>query len=156
MKHEKHPNHEQPDFNEPKRKEKKKRKKRGKGIFIFLLLLIIAALVFMFFNPFGWGGGGAFGLGSQNDSSSSSDSSAAADSSEPETDKVIIKIEDEDIYFDGELCTEAELKEKIIALGTEKSYELEHPRAIKSVYDSVKSVLAELEDSLGITVNYNE
>ena len=161
MKHEKKPNHGQPDIHEahePPRKEKKKHKKRGKWIFIFILLLILAALVLLFFNPFNWGDGGAFGLGGGQDNNSSSDNSSSVSDSNNSaaTDTVIIKIENEDIYFDGELCTESELKEKIIALGTEKKYELEHSLAIKSVYDNVKAVLAELEDALGITVNYNE
>lgn len=157
MKHEKNPKHEPPMPHEPPRKEKKKHRRRGGGILILLLLLIIAILILLFFNPFGWGNGGAFGLGGQQNSSNSSDnSSAVSDSSESVTDTVMIKIENEDIYFDGELCTESELREKVIALGTEKKYELEHSLAIKSTYDSVTALLTELEDALGITVNYNE
>lgn len=158
MKNEKQPKHENPEAHEPRRKEKKRRRKRGGVIFLIIILLIIAVLALLFFNPFGWGGGGAFGLGGQgSDSSPNSNSSVVTDSDDKNAaDTVIIKIENEDIYFDGARCTETELKEKIIALGTEKKYELEHSLAIKSVYDSVKAVLVELEDSLGITVNYNE
>lgn len=158
MKHEKQPKHEQPDAKEPPRKEKKRRRKRGGAVFLIILLLILAILVLLFFNPFGWGNGGAFGLGGQSSSDSSpNNSSAVSDNSEQSAaDTVTITIDNEDIYFDGELCDETALKEKIISLGTEKKYELEHSRAIKSAYDSVKAILAELEDALGITVNYNE
>ena len=159
MKHENNPNHERPEAHEPHRKKKEKRRRRGGAAFlIILLLIIIALLILLFFNPFGWGGGGAFGLGSGNSSGNSSgDSSVVSDSSETSvSDTVMITIDNEEILFDGEPCSETELREKIISLGTSKNYELDHSRAIKSVYDSVKAVLVELEDALTITVNYNE
>lgn len=154
-----HPNHENPEAHKPPRRKKEKRRRHGGAAFlIILLLIIIAVLLLLFFNPFGWGGGGAFGLGGGNSSGNSSgDSSVVSDSSDTSAaDTVIITIDNEDIYFDGEICNETALREKIIALGTDKNYELEHSRAIKSVYDSVKAILVDLEDALGITVNYNE
>lgn len=142
-------------------KEKRRRGGRGAAVLILVGLIIIALLVIVFFDPFGWGiglgngSGNIFG-GSGNNSAATDDAGSPADD-EPETNIVVIRIDTNDIYLDDELCADAdELKEKITVIGTEKEYELIHDTAIKSTFDEVKKVLSDLEDALGITVNYNE
>ena len=65
-----------------------------------------------------------------------------------------IRIEEKDIYFDGELVDNVDnLKQKIIDIGTEREYTFVYDNAIKSTYDKVNEVLSELENTLGITIN---
>lgn len=128
--------------------------KSGKVKVILLLVLLLAIIIGVLFFT-GILGGGGFGLGGGGGSGSpegSSDSSA----SEETSNIISIRIEESSIYFGDELCADKdELKKKITDTGNTKEYELIHDNAIKSVYDEVIEVLAELETALEIKVNYN-
>lgn len=143
----------------PPREGRPKRRRRRAPVMLILLLLLIAIIaLLLYFKPFGLGGGG-FGLGGNGGSGSDGNSDApASDSSESEvSNTAVIRIDGNDIFLDGEKCADAaELEDKITAIGNAKDYELDHSTAIKSTYDEVKQVLAELENALDIKVDYNE
>lgn len=145
---------------EKKAPKEKKKKRRGAAVFVIILIIIIALLVIVFFDPFGWGfgfGNGGNIFGGLGNSSSATDEGGGSPDDEEIFSVVLIRIENNDIYFGDEPCADAEeLKEKITQTGTEKEYELIHDTAIKATFDEVKAVLTGLEDALGITVNYNE
>lgn len=141
----------------PPKEEKPRRRRRGLPIGLLLILLLAAVIaVLIIFKPFG---GDGFGLGGGNSGGSVSSDMSGSDpvSDSSESDTVVIRIDGNDIYFDGEKCDNAAaLKDKITALGTKKEYSIDHSAAIKSTYDEVKQVLAELENALDIKVSYNE
>ncbi len=154
----KHHNHNEPPRDEHERKPRRERHRRRHGglIFTLILIIIILVLILVLFNPFGWGSGSGF-FGNSGTGSDNSSSLAISDTSSEISDTVLIKIEESTITIDGEICAdENELKEKVIAIGTEKKYELDHSTAIKETYDKVKAVLTEVQDALNIEVNYNE
>lgn len=96
----------------------------------------------------GNGNGSGVSLG---DSVSTSES--ISDSSE-ENHVSEIRINEDKIYFDNELCAdENELKQRITDIGTEREYIFVQDHAIKGTYDKVDAVLSELESALGITIN---
>ncbi len=141
----------------PPKEEKPRRRRRGLPIGLLLTLLLAAVIaVLIIFKPFG---GNGFGLGVGNSGSSVSSDVSGSDpvSDSSESDTVVIRIDGNDIYFDGEKCDNAAaLKDRITSLGTKKEYSIDHSAAIKSTYDEVKQVLAELENALDIKVSYNE
>lgn len=137
-------------------------KKDGKAaaiiLFILVAVIIVAVLIFTGVIKINFGEGGFGGLFPNNSSGESSDntSDAANTTQEEQSNTVIIKIDDSNIYIDDVLCAdETELKEKIMEIGTKKEYELIHDTAIKATYDKVVAVLYELEDALEIKINYN-
>lgn len=82
-----------------------------------------------------------------------STSESISDSSE-ENHVSEIRINEDKIYFDNELCAdENELKQRITDIGTEREYIFVQDHAIKGTYDKVDAVLSELESALGITIN---
>lgn len=124
------------------------------GKLIALLLAAIAlvlAIKFIFLNfPFGTGAGGG---GTDDGSAVSVDIPLDPDSSD-ETNISEIRIEENDIYFDNELCAdENELKQKITDIGASREYTFVYDNALKSTYDKVNSVLSELETTLDITID---
>lgn len=141
----------------PPKEEKPKRRRKGLPIGLLLFLLLAALIaVLIIFKPFG---GDGFGLGGGNSGGSSSTdvSGNAPVSDNSESNIAVIRVDGNDIYLDGEKCeNSAALKEKITAIGTNKEYSVDHSSAIKSTYDEVKQVLAELENALDIKVSYNE
>lgn len=65
-----------------------------------------------------------------------------------------IRIEESDIYFNGELVDGVDnLTQKIIDAGTEQEYNFVYDNAIKGTYDKVSEALSELERALDITIN---
>ena len=155
-----HDHHEPPHDPHDKPKKEKHRKRHGGLILVLILVIIILLLVLLLFDPFGWGGGSGFfgNKGNESgDNTGSSTSSVISDTSSEISDTVIIKISENTITIDGEECADENvLKEKVIAISTAKKYELEHSTAIKETYDKVKAVLTELQDALGLEINYNE
>ena len=73
---------------------------------------------------------------------------------------VIIKVEENKIYFEGEECADVEdLTDRISKISSQKKdmkYVFEHEYAIKSTYDEVKQTLINLEETLGISIDYRE
>lgn len=141
----------------PPREEEPRRRRRGLPIgLLFILLLAVIIAVLIIFKPFG---GDGFGLGGGNSGSvSDSDVSGSAPVSDSsESNIAVIRVDGNEIYFDGEKCDNTDaLKDKITATGTNKEYSVDHSAAIKATYDEVKQVLAELENALDIKVSYNE
>ena len=125
--------------------------KSGK-VKVFLLLVLLLAVIVAVLYFTGILSGGGFGFGGNGDSDSTGSRSAITMIEEQE--KIIaIRIDESSIYFGDELCADTEeLKKKITDNADANEYELIHDNAIKSVYDEVVEVLAELESALEITV----
>lgn len=74
--------------------------------------------------------------------------------------KVIIKIDEDKVYVEEEKCTDVEdLKDRIIKINSQENdtqYVLEHEYAIKATYDEVMQTLLNLEETLGISIDYKE
>jgi len=79
---------------------------------------------------------------------------------EPQEKEVIIKVEENKIYVGEEECTGIEdltdRISKISSQGKEVKYIFEHEYAIKATYDEVKKTLMNLEETLGISIDYRE
>lgn len=78
------------------------------------------------------------------------------ESEELKNTKVIIKVEEDKIYVDGEECADIEeLKDRIKKINSQKNdikYVFEHEYAIKATYDEVKHTLDDLEKVLEINI----
>lgn len=155
-----HDHHEPPhDPHGKKPKKEKRRRRHGGFILVLILIIVILILILLLFNPFGWGGGSGFlgGKGNNSGDNNSSTTSVISDTSSEISDTVVIRISENTITIDGEECAdENALREKVTDIGTKKKYEIDHSTAIKETYDKVKAVLTDLQDALGIEVNYNE
>lgn len=125
------------------------------GIIGSVLAVIAVIIGVVIFGPpnlhFGAGTGDGSGVvsGSSISTNKSSESDLSQDNKISE-----IRIEEKDIYFDGELVDNVDnLKQKIIDIGTEREYTFVYDNAIKSTYDKVNEILSELENTLGIIIN---
>lgn len=138
-----------------KNKEKKKKSKAGKVILFLLFLVIILALLLFFGKGFGFGLGG-LGLGFGDGESAEAMATVSVSQTEtPETvpaGPTVIEISETTINFGSESFTEYSDFEKYFYENADKSaeYILKDNMAIKSVYDSVKTLL----DSFG--ASYSE
>lgn len=122
------------------------------GVGILAIVLLAGAAFFFDFKLLGNGGGGS-GEGTSPGISTSKHIEPESDPAE-NAQIAEIKIEEDKIYFDGELCAdENDLKDKITAMGTQKEYCFIHDKAIKATYDQVNAVLLDLKDALDITVH---
>lgn len=79
---------------------------------------------------------------------------------EPQGKEVIIKVEENRVYVGEEECTDIkDLTDKISKInsqGNDTEYIFEHEYAIKATYDEVRKTLMNLEETLGISINYGE
>lgn len=79
---------------------------------------------------------------------------------EAQDEEVIIKVEENKIYIGEEECADIEdltdRINKISSQGKNTKYVFEHEYAIKATYDEVKRTLINLEETLGISVDYKE
>ena len=79
---------------------------------------------------------------------------------ELQNENVIIKVEEDHVYVGEEECADLEdLSDKISKINSQKKnvkYIFEHEYAIKATYDDVKQTLLNLEETLGISVDYTE
>lgn len=129
----------------------------GKFIVVFVLVVALIGGTVFGLKSCSTGGGSGEGIGIG--AGTPATESIASGSDSPENTqaaeaKAEIKIEDDKIYFDGELCAdENDLKDKITAMGTQKEYYFIHDKAIKATYDQVNDVLLDLKDALDITVH---
>lgn len=122
------------------------------GSVLAVIAVIIGVVIFVLPN-LRFGAGTGAGSGVVSGSSISTNKSSKSDLSQ-ENKNSEIRIEEKDIYFDGELVDNVDnLKQKIIDIGTEREYTFMYDNAIKSTYDEVNKVLVELETALGITIN---
>lgn len=76
-------------------------------------------------------------------------------------DNVIIRVEENQIYVGEEECAGVEeLADKISKInsqqGKDARFVFEHEYAIKATYDEVKQTLIDLEETLGISIDYRE
>lgn len=128
---------------------------------VIVIVISVVALRLICFGVFHLGGDGS-GTGSTTSagvpaSETTQPNFAQSDSPQPEPsedEKIIeIRIEWNDIYFDNDRCAdEDELKEKITELGSTREYHFVHDNATQGTYDTVKAVLDDLRDVLGIKV----
>lgn len=80
---------------------------------------------------------------------------------EAEDNNVIIRVEENQIYVGEEECTGVEeLADKLSIInsrqGKDARFVFEHEYAIKATYDEVKQTLIDLEETLGISIDYRE
>ena len=79
---------------------------------------------------------------------------------ESQNEEVIIKVEENKIYFGEEECADVDdLIDRINKVCSQKKdiqFVFEHEYAIKSKYDEVKRTLIDLEETWGISIDYQE
>lgn len=125
----------------------------GKILIGSVLAVIIGVVIFFWLPNIHFGAGTGAGSGVVSGSSISTNKSSKSDLSQDNKNSEI-RIEEKDIYFDGELVDNVDnLKQKIIDIGTDREYTFVYDNAIKSTYDKVNEVLSELENTLGIIIN---
>ena len=119
-------------------------------IVVIVIVLIVGGALAIGFVGFGARSGGRDGnvlMGEKEDV-------------ETQTEEVIIKVEENKIYFRGEECVDVEdLIDRISKFSSQNKnmkYVFEYDYAIKSTYDEVKQALINLEDTLGISIDYKE
>ena len=85
--------------------------------------------------------------------SSAPSSASAPDEAPAEPQISVIRIEGNEIFFDDTLCAdENELRDLILPLGADRTYEFYYNDAIKGTYDKVRTVLTELSEALDLTI----
>ncbi len=106
---------------------------------VLLAALLFGGIGYGIGNGNGWGTGDGSGSAVQPASESSSASEQGSESSEQESNVVVIKIVEDKVYFNEELCEDAEaLKAKIEAAYTDKTeFQLDDQNSIKYTYDWV-------------------
>lgn len=127
-------------------------------------IIVIGAVVFLGFIKGGFKLGKGMGDGEESgDFQTKVDNSKVVDpviDNNEASSTVIIKIDENKITIDGKVCEDCDaLKGEIIAKHSEDTslqYVFEHEYALKETYDAVKSILLDLEGTLGIKVNYND
>lgn len=150
-----------------------KRKKAGAAAGALALAGLLALALNSGSFGIGFGGGNGVGSGGASAPNTSSDAAAATPSSDAvstpsapsspsaaapdeaptEMPVSVIRIEGNQIFFDDTLCAdENELRELILPLGAERTYEFYYGDAIKGTYDRVHTVLTELAEALGLTI----
>ena len=119
---------------------------------ILLALIVIVVLLLTGKLGFGFGTGDGFGIGSSDSPISFVSDTRSAESERAE---IVIKVYEDKIYYNGELCEDTEELKKLIsddaAEGAVFTFEQEY--GIKATLDEVKALLSELKKSIGIEVN---
>lgn len=156
------------------RASKKKKAGAAAGVLVLAGLLALALNSGSFGIGFGGGSGVGFGSGDaasaanaapdaaasapSSDAASapsapSTPSASAPDEASAGTPVSVIRIEGNQIFFDDTLCAdENELRDLIMPLGAERTYEFYYGDAIKGTYDRVRTVLTELTEALDLTI----
>lgn len=124
---------------------------------IVLVIALAVALIFgiKLFPLFKGGNGDGTGVAA----SASEGMPSQSDSAKPDEDNMVseIRIVRNDIFLDDELCENVvSLKQRIIESDLERQYIFTYDEALVSTYDDVNTVLAELRETLGITIIVNE
>lgn len=127
-----------------------------KNIIIIVVIMLVLTCVGLKFRLDGFGTGDGSGDGNQVLSAFAEENQ----DEEPQDKEVIIKVEENKIYIGEEECAGIEdLTDKISKIssqGKDTEYVFEHEYAIKATYDEVKETLMNLEETLGISINYRE
>lgn len=126
-----------------------------KVIAFFAIVLVVIAVVFVFMKyGFGTGGRGGEGKGEVECLNSDIDDKEA----EKKSSTIIVKVEDDKIYLNDELCNSVEeLKDKIGKLEseeTETKYMYDDEFGIKAIADEVEDAMHRLQDTLGIYIEF--
>lgn len=120
--------------------------------FVIILILVFGVTI----GKVGFGTGNGSEKGNQVLDSFSEEKQAVAQQDQ----EVVIRIDENKIYVGEEECTDIEdLKDRIVKInsqGNTTQYALEHEYAIKATYDEVVQVLFNLEETLGISIDYRE
>lgn len=127
-----------------------------KVIILGAIFLVLVAGVGLRIGLGGFGTGDGSGDGNQVLNASAEEKQDEA----PQDKKVIIRVEENKIYIGEEECANIEdlidRISKINSQGTDTEYIFEHEYAIKATYDEVKKTLMDLEETLGISIDYRE
>lgn len=122
------------------------------GIGVVIIIVMIISVVLLISVHIGGGKGNGNGESSQVINELTEENK----SEELKNTKVIIKVEEDKIYVDGEECADIEeLKDRIKKINSQKNdikYVFEHEYAIKATYDEVKHTLDDLEKVLEINI----
>lgn len=128
-----------------------------KKIIIFIGIIIAVSCFGISFGKHGFGTGNGSGEGNQKLAV------AVKEDQKKETlqnKEIIIKVEENQVYVGEETCVDLEdLSDKISKINSQEKnikYIFEHEYAIKATYDDVKKTLLNLEETLGISVDYRE
>lgn len=123
-------------------------------IAIIVLVIVLAGGIFIGKSGFGTGNGS--GEGSQQLSIVEEDNNEELS----ENEEIVIAVEEEKIYVNGEECADIEdMTDKISTISSQNKdikYVFEYEYAIKATYDEVREALVNLEETLGISVDYKE
>lgn len=127
-----------------------------KIITYFLIVAILVCGLIIILGRFRNGNGSGNGDGNQ----SLNILAGEAEEEELQDKEIIIKVEENKIYFGKEECTDVEdLTDRISKISSQEKdmkYVFEHEYAIKSTYDEVKQNLINLEETLEISIDYKE
>lgn len=129
-------------------------KKIIKKLVMLVVVAVAALLVLLFGGQFGFGPGRGLGFG---DTTTTADSESEVQESESaKENQITIKVVEDKIYYgDEELSGIDELRTRIVdddAAGASFIFDSEY--GIKSTMDDVRTLLAELEQSVGIKISY--
>ena len=127
-----------------------------KNIIIIVVIVLVLACVGLTIGLGGFGTGDDSGDGNQVLSAFEEEKQ----DEEPQDKEVIIRVEENKIYVGEEECAGIEdltdRISKISSQGKDTEYVFEHENAIKATYDEVKETLMNLEETLGISIDYGE
>ena len=128
-----------------------------KAVIVIVVIIIVVLGLGISIGKHGFGTGDGSGEGTQK---LTADEKEDRKEEETQGEEVIIRVEEDQVYVDEEECTDLEdLSDRISKINSqEKSvkYIFEHEYAIKATYDEVKKTLLNLEETLGITIDYKE
>lgn len=125
---------------------------------IIIIVVIVAILLAggLTIRLGGFGTGNGSGDGNQVLSASTEEKK----DEESQIEEVVIKVEENKIYWGEEECADVgDLIDRISKISSQNKnmkYVFEQEYAIKSTYDEVKKTLINLEETLGISIDYKE
>ena len=126
-------------------------------VIIGIVVVIAVVLGVIFIGKHGFGTGNGSGEGTQK---LTVDEKEDRREEESQNEEVIIRVEEDQVYVGEEECTDLEdLSDKISKINSQEKnvkYIFEHEYAIKATYDDVKKTLLNLEETLGISIDYKE
>ncbi len=130
-------------------------------IVITIGLLVLGGVIIVGLRGHGTGDGSGGGNQGTEVSSEEMKETEVQNETEVRDNNVIIRVEENQIYVGEEECVGVEeLADKISKInsrqGKEARFVFEHEYAIKATYDEVKQTLIDLEETLGISIDYRE
>lgn len=130
-------------------------------IVITIGLLVLGGVIIVGLRGHGTGDGSGGGNQGTEVSSEEMKETEVQNETEVRDNNVIIRVEENQTYVGEEECVGVEeLADKISKInsrqGKEARFVFEHEYAIKATYDEVKQTLIDLEETLGISIDYRE